>query len=73
MAVDDFLVWLSAQSSEARKAIGFVDYYLDLDSFPRHTQDQAYMCGWDEAVKMGVKAKNRTPPSSILPPCHDPR
>lgn len=65
--VDEFLLWLSAQSPEGRKAIGFVDYYLDLYPVPRMSQDEHYMSGWDEAVKMGGKAKNKTPPSSNLP------
>ncbi|WP_348257065.1 hypothetical protein [Leptolyngbya sp. PL-A3] len=56
--VDEFLLWVSAQPPEARKAIGFVDYYLDLYLSPRAPQDEAYMSGWNEAEAIGVKAKD---------------
>jgi hypothetical protein len=59
--VGECFLWLSAQPDEARKAIGFVDYYFDLYPSPRLSQDEAYMSGWGEAEALGVKTKNRLP------------
>jgi hypothetical protein len=55
MDADESLLWLSAQSPEARKAIGFVHYYLDPHPSLQVSQDDAYISGWDEAEAIGAR------------------
>lgn len=59
MDVDRYLLWQSARPPEVRKAMGFVDCYLDLCLSPQMPQDESYMGGWNEASEMGDKAQSQ--------------